>query len=518
MDHNLAGYRSATQDEHSSRGNELESDDEDRFSIFKRYQEQRHNAGSTSPNISRGLDRSETTNYQKPPNLQFTASSADTVDGYDSFENTNNKKKRKIPISGSIGNHHSSLSIDMAQMDIRSDHDTIRAEGDGGVGQYYGSGSSAVIPGSSGTGISGAGRGRFGRTGVRIPGGRSPLGISTNGSNALHSVRSAPQRKDFVSSGGLANSGQHSDPDQGIISAAIANAAASPSTPTKGQENVSLLEQQSTKPPSTKTQFTFTCESDSSKGMVWPEQQSPSPAALYQTPPPANNMPTAPSQYQKGFSTQGTQTSPTMANQPHSDLPGQARSGQAAAAQPRKPRRSPGRQYAINARRRRMQQEYKNYHHPPNKEELWICEFCEYESIFGTPPEALVRQYEIKDRRERKRLAEKRRLLEKAKMKGKKGKKGNKNAAKNATTQSQPPASNPQYDQQQVDPNTMQHQGTQSEEYLADDYDEDPIPIPNPLPQAASKIPQPVNQHYNPRLAAGDSGAVVGSVDTGRAA
>ena len=121
-----------------------------------------------------------------------------------------------------------------------------------------------------------------------------------------------------------------------------------------------------------------------------------------------------------------------------------------------------------------------------------MCEFCEYESIFGTPPEALVRQYEIKDRRERKRLAEKRRLLEKAKMKGKKGKKGSKNAAKNATTQPQA-SSNPLYDQQQADQSTMQHQGTQSEEYLADEYDEDPIPIPNPLPQAHSKIPQPVN-------------------------
>ena len=204
-----------------------------------------------------------------------------------------------------------------------------------------------------------------------------------------------------------------------------------------------------------------------------------------------------------------------MANQPHSDHPGQNRSGQQAAAQPRKPRRSPAKQYAINARRRRLQQEYKNYHHPPSKEELWVCEFCEYESIFGTPPEALVRQYEIKDRRERKRLTEKRRLLEKAKMKGKKGKKGSKNAAKNATTQSQPTVSNPPYDQQQADPSTMQHQGTQSEEYLADEYDEDPIPIPHPLPQAHSKIPQPVNQQYNTRLA-GDSGPGAGKVDVRR--
>ena len=43
------------------------------------------------------------------------------------------------------------------------------------------------------------------------------------------------------------------------------------------------------------------------------------------------------------------------------------------------------------------------------------------------PPVALIRQYEIKDRAERKRVAEKRRLLEKAKAKGRKGKKGSKN-------------------------------------------------------------------------------------------
>jgi hypothetical protein len=86
-----------------------------------------------------------------------------------------------------------------------------------------------------------------------------------------------------------------------------------------------------------------------------------------------------------------------------------------------RPRR-PGKEYALAARQRRLQQEYNNYHHPPSGDEIWICEFCEYESIFGSPPEALMRQYEIKDRRERRRLAEKRRLLEKAKMKGRKGK------------------------------------------------------------------------------------------------
>ena len=47
---------------------------------------------------------------------------------------------------------------------------------------------------------------------------------------------------------------------------------------------------------------------------------------------------------------------------------------------------------------------------------MWICEFCEYEDIYGAPPYAMIRRYEIKDRQEREQAAERRRLLEKAKM------------------------------------------------------------------------------------------------------
>ncbi|KAH0398145.1 hypothetical protein KCU89_g7544, partial [Aureobasidium melanogenum] len=56
---------------------------------------------------------------------------------------------------------------------------------------------------------------------------------------------------------------------------------------------------------------------------------------------------------------------------------------------------------------------------------MWICEFCEYEDIWGVRPEALIRQYEIKDRKERQKAEERRRLLEKAKQKNRKGKKNN---------------------------------------------------------------------------------------------
>lgn len=228
----------------------------------------------------------------------------------------------------------------------------------------------------------------------------------------------------------------------GIISTAIANAQATP--PPQGNENVSLLQQEAAKSSATKTQFTFTCGSDSANKMVWPGQENgpyPQPPGAYPTstaPPPPHPQtararppvrPDAPA-----VSTQGTQTSPTMNGaQPPANrgapLPKGAQPPQQAPP-PRKPRRSASKLYAYAARKRRTQQEYANFHNPPSQP--WICEFCEYEDIFGRPPEALIRQYEMKDRKERRRLAEKRRLLEKARMKGRKGKKASKKAQNNA--------------------------------------------------------------------------------------
>jgi hypothetical protein len=162
----------------------------------------------------------------------------------------------------------------------------------------------------------------------------------------------------------------------------------------------------------------------------------------------------------------------------------------AQAAPPKKTRRRTGKEYLIAARQRREQQKWKNDHHPIPKEDQWTCEFCEYEQIFGCPPVALIKQYEIKDRQARKQEAERRRLLEKAKMKGRKGKKGNKTAGKANLTaqdrqahQTQRPAS--------MNANQSQSQSTQSEEYYEDenDYDEDYArddPPPSPTgPRAA---------------------------------
>lgn len=177
-----------------------------------------------------------------------------------------------------------------------------------------------------------------------------------------------------------------------------------------------------------------------------------------------------------------------------------------------KKKRSPGSIYSLAARQRKIQQQYTNIHHPPRLEDIWICEFCEYESIFGHPPEALIRQYEIKDRKERKRLAEKKRLLEKAKMKGRKTKKATKNS-KNA-----PGHQNYQqgYDRASVDHSSATGSGHPDDDYLGHEYDDDepsPIPSHDPVSPADLKPPLPPSGNY-PKLAAtaGDDG---GAADAG---
>ena len=188
-----------------------------------------------------------------------------------------------------------------------------------------------------------------------------------------------------------------------------------------------------------------------------------------------------------------------MTSQANQAAAHQAGVNQQAPQQAKKPHRPLHKQFALAARNRRARQEMNNRKNPQRDEDAWICEFCEYESIYHEPPKALIRQYEAKDRLERKRLAEKQRLLEKAKMKGRKGKKGNKKNV-NATTHAHQPASKPRYGQQPMDEVPMQHQGTQSEEYILDDYDDDPIPMPALPTQTPSKIPQPIRQNHNHSL------------------
>lgn len=454
-------------------------------------------ASSPSYHYSRNLSGKPVagSGYPKP------GSTSSSADGYESFENTNNKKKRKIPNMGSTSTHHTNLSAEMAGMGISHPHDAVALDDGDGPGRYYGSAPATPQHSASGTGISGAGRGRFGRSAS----GRSERRVLGNSTNLANAKASNKRMGGFISAERVNPEAASpcadyfafaGPPDHGgIISTAIANAQATP--PQAGNENVSLLQQEASKSSANKTQFTFTCGSDSANKMVWPGQQNgayPQPPGAYPTnttaPPPHPQAtrarppvrPDAPN-----VATQGTQTSPNVNGAQHAPpskhaAPQKGGQPNQQAPPPRKPRRSASKLYAYAARKRRIQQEYANFHNPPNP--AWICEFCEYEDIFGMPPVALIRQYEIKDRKERKRLAEKRRLLEKARMKGRKGKKASKksqNNANNAQHNQNPPPGG--YDRH---PDDGPLDG-QDEEYYDDEYDD--LPPGPPLPGKACDHP-----------------------------
>jgi hypothetical protein len=486
-------------------GDELDSDEDDaayRSRIYSRHSE------TTTGRSYRYVQKPE----NKNPNPQAPAS-ASSADSYDSFENTNNKKKRKIPTPGDSSLNGGHLSNDLAGMGISDDI----AEEVGSPSAVYNS------PGSVSHGLSGPGRGRYGR----VRNGRSPLRTLSDSNwgngratkQGQFAVEMCPEISPFRF---RANRIVIKGESQGIISRSIANAHADKTsiTPARGQENNSLLHQQaSRKPSSTSTQFTFTCDSQV------PSYPGPAPSIV--------NSHNSPSNHAK-VSSQSTQTSNMAGKLTTPQAIAQAKQGLAASqaqkdalTQPPPPvkknrRRRTGKEYFIAARERRKDQEYKNYHHSPAAEDVWICEFCEYERIFGTPPEALIRQYEIKDRRLRKQEAERRRLLEKAKMKGRKGKKGNKGAVKTTAppqdrqpSHAQTPAAPPLNEKQNHSQASHDSQGSRShdsrgiesppsDDYYPDGYNEDldsqdedysqedpPLPSPSPAVERRGQIVHP---------------------------
>lgn len=110
---------------------------------------------------------------------QRPASTTSSADGYDSFENTNNKKKRKIPTPGDMILNGVHLADDVTGIGISGIDELIEEDGS----------SFGVYHNPSGVGISGPGRGRYGR----IRNGRSPLGTLSDSSNWGNS-RSIKQR------------------------------------------------------------------------------------------------------------------------------------------------------------------------------------------------------------------------------------------------------------------------------------------------------------------------------------
>lgn len=107
-------------------------------------------------------------------------------DGYDAFENTNNKKKRKIPTPGNMGSHHSSLSPEFTTMGLANSGQHVSSSGEGGhVSTFYGTGSPASPVGN---GMSGSGRGRLKHQGRRS----SVHGHGTWAQNRAAGLRDGP--------------------------------------------------------------------------------------------------------------------------------------------------------------------------------------------------------------------------------------------------------------------------------------------------------------------------------------
>ncbi|KAI1080466.1 hypothetical protein F5B20DRAFT_580132 [Whalleya microplaca] len=430
------------------------------------------------------------------PNPQPPPSTTSSADGYDSFENTNNKKKRKIPTAGETILNGTHVLNDLGVLGVPSppttgDEGSMDASGAAPTAYYQAGGHT-----TNGQGISGPGRGRYGR----VRNGRSPLRVLSD-PNSLWGGRTPKLRP----------GGQYPSPpageNSGIISSAIASAGKLPVPP--GQENISLLHQEASSKasPAASTQFTFTF--DSQNPVSWPGSD-PAPSNMAGVS--HMHQPPLSADYRDpyhGVSARATQTqagpTPPMMNsggvQPGANVTGDgaAKGAAPAGAPPKKPKRR-GNSLLQAAKQRRRETEYQNYHHPPAPEDIWICEFCEYERIFGRPPEALIRQYEIKDRRRRREEAERRRLLEKAKMKSRKGKKANKLPAKNnaaaadrsaaATAGQQAPPPPPPNDPDEDHSFHQHHHGKENQEPPSDSFDsEDHYEDQSPEAESPGMIP-----------------------------
>ncbi|KAL7276526.1 hypothetical protein RUND412_000486 [Rhizina undulata] len=325
------------------------------------------------------------------------------IDSYEWSENTNNKKKRKIPTPTNSGG----------------------VAGGNGVGG--GNGGGHTSPGFSPNSTS-TPRSRWKPSGSSQ---RSPL--STISSSNHFSLRRANRR-------------YPASPSRDSFTRRLANGKYSTEEPaTTSKVKISTTGEGSGLSAPKKTQFTFVCESPVSASLAL---TSPS---MYNPDSSSGAAAVESTTHQKPMHTVGTQTSPNMSNT-NAVYPPTPQQGKKKSVHPRSA--AARREYALQQQRRRRQEAGGGN----NNGEIWICEFCEYESIFGEAPEALMRQYDIKDRRERRRLAEKRRLLEKAKQKGKKNSNKNgskKNSAASASSNSAAPPPPP--------PSTTDSQGTQSD-------------------------------------------------------
>ena len=285
------------------------------------------------------------------------------------------------------------------------------------------------------------------------------------------------------------------DQNTGIISTAIANAEKIPHP--EGQENLSLLHQKS-KPSPVSSQFTFTCDSQVPGSTPWPGSD------------PALSMGSAHGASQSSQAAQagyGSQGSPAAHDGYHQDPRSTEGSHPQPAAPPKKPENI-DRELREQARARRRNARFQNKHHPPKPEDVWVCDFCIYEDIYGSPPRHLIRDFELKERKQRLQEAALKRKMEKMKKDARKGKRGGRLA--------------PPHDHAAHDRNLPPHDHhapvdnyeseVDDEEYENDEYDDEGVYSPDeppplePDPQAYHH-PPPIGQgHRHQGITAGGAG------------
>ncbi len=391
-----------------------------------------------------------------PPNIPHAMptllSTSPSVDGYESFENTKNKKKRKIPTAADVPSGGSFSSADLYWSTSASSANSSEESIAGSPLSATYTGHASFPPSS---GISGPGRGRYGRSRH----GRVPLhALADAGSNwAGRFGRFRPSwpaqlGKNFLAvfiDGGDKRRGSlimltatdknmriEADPvpaassNAGIISSAIANAEKQAS---RGQENADILgrdSESSTSTPSS-SQFTFTYSSQVPGNLPWPGSEAKTPPASahwQQSRPRAGPGQPAPA---KGTSRQDSSAG--------SSVGGGSSGGTAGAGMKPQGKKKTGRNKLLEelqrqAYERQRAQRQHNAAYPPDGE-IYICPYCEYESITGSKPRFLVQDFEMKERKKRletERRQREQRAKEKARNRGRKGRKAaNKNTAFN---------------------------------------------------------------------------------------
>ncbi|EPE08017.1 hypothetical protein F503_00800 [Ophiostoma piceae UAMH 11346] len=336
-------------------------------------------------------------------------STASSVDGYECFENTNNKKKRKIPTAGDTPLSGSYTSTDLHSATSASS--AANSNDESGVSSplstnYSGTASFASVS----PGISGPGRGRYGRT----RGGRSPLHAITDANSnwagrygKLWSPWPMPSETDDITP--TPTQGKN-----GIISSAIANAEKQVS---HGQENEDedYDDQLSAMSTPASAQFTFTCSSQVPGNLMWPGSDPKMPPG---------------SSYVPGRARGGQGQAPSAAVGTDGGSSAGSSGGRRAQQEEKKKRSSKIRQeLKAQIRERRRAQRERNAANP-QMDDFYVCPFCDYEIITGRKSK-LITAFELKERK--KRLETERRQRERAKDRSRnKGRRGRKATVTNA--------------------------------------------------------------------------------------